>query len=233
MDLLDEILFEPPEPSCVLNLAGLPGSGLRIYDKSPYGNNGTLVGVTWKRLPTGLWYPYFDGTDDYIYCANSSSLNFGANDDFTIKFWHHATTLEKHCGVNKANTDASASGYYLMIFNTGVLRLYIIEGSDEYYISTGAGTVTAGVWRHFVGVMDKDNASGWKMYMNKISQSLTAVGTLADVGSLVATQQLWLNRTGTNYPEGGLSLVEIHRGLWTELDVQRSFDREKYLFGVW
>ena len=52
----DKIVLNPPALGTVLFLSGLPGSGNRIYDRSPYGRLGVITGATWKRLPSGLWY---------------------------------------------------------------------------------------------------------------------------------------------------------------------------------
>ena len=87
----DILVFEPPEPGCVLYLPGLPGGGGKIYDKSSYGNHGTITGAAWKRLPTGLWCLSFDGSDDYVNCGNSESLSIP--DAITIKAWVKSSSL--------------------------------------------------------------------------------------------------------------------------------------------
>ena len=50
----DELVFNPPELGCVLYLPGLPGGGSRIHDRSPYANNGTVAGATWRHLPVSM-----------------------------------------------------------------------------------------------------------------------------------------------------------------------------------
>ena len=66
---IDELIFDPPELGSVLYLTGLPCGGSKIYDRSPYGNHGTITGATWKRLPSGLWYLDLDALDDYVDCG--------------------------------------------------------------------------------------------------------------------------------------------------------------------
>jgi len=58
---VDALMFSPPELGCVLYLSGLPNSGSKIHDRSPYGNHGAITGATWQRLPSGLWCLSFDG----------------------------------------------------------------------------------------------------------------------------------------------------------------------------
>jgi len=85
----EELVFNPPELGCVLSLPEFPGGGSRIYDRSPYGNIGTITGAGWQRLPGGLWCLSFDGTDDYVNCGNKSSLDItGA---ITLETWVKVT----------------------------------------------------------------------------------------------------------------------------------------------
>jgi len=81
MDELDEFLYEPPEIGTVLYMTGLPGGGSTIYDRSPYGSHGTIVGATWVR-EGGLWGLSYDGTNDYVE-ATCPQLNF-TSEDFSI-----------------------------------------------------------------------------------------------------------------------------------------------------
>ncbi len=78
--------FPPPPADCVLYLPGYPAQGSTIQDFSGQGNNGTITGATWKRLPSGLWYLDFDGNDDYITLGSASVLNFTSG-DFSILAW--------------------------------------------------------------------------------------------------------------------------------------------------
>lgn len=54
-----------------------------IRDRSGEGNDGTLVGTTWKRLGTGLWVNRFDGTDDVI----TVTLANNVAPPFTLNIW--------------------------------------------------------------------------------------------------------------------------------------------------
>ena len=74
-----------PPIGCVLDLPGLPGGGNKIYDRSPYGNIGTIIGATWLRTPSGLWVLSFDGSDDYVDCGSGSSLDITGG--ITVEVW--------------------------------------------------------------------------------------------------------------------------------------------------
>ena len=81
----EDLIFNPPQLCCVLCLPGLPGAGSKIYDRSPYGNVGTIVGANWVRLPGGLWCLNFDGADDHVDFGTTPSLDItGDTEQFTF-----------------------------------------------------------------------------------------------------------------------------------------------------
>ena len=82
---MNKLLFGASEPDSVLSLPGLPGGGSKIYDRSSYGNNVTVMGATWKVLPSGLWHLYFDGTDDYL-CPGDDS-QYDITGQVTLGAW--------------------------------------------------------------------------------------------------------------------------------------------------
>ena len=90
---INTIYHEPPRVNglstppigCVLDLPGLPGNGSYSYDRSPYGNHGTIIGAVWKRLPSGLWCLDFDGLDDNVNCGNASA--FDITGSFSAWIW--------------------------------------------------------------------------------------------------------------------------------------------------
>ncbi len=84
-----------PPIGCVLDLPGLPGAGNKIYDRSPYGNHGTITGAVWKRLPSGLWVLNFDGSDDRVDCGDDPSLSPGLG-DWSISVWIKATVDDNY-----------------------------------------------------------------------------------------------------------------------------------------
>lgn len=101
MALRDKIVFDPPEIGCVLSLTGLPGGGSYIYDRSLYGNVGSIIGATlvWQN---GLWCLSLDGNDDYVTVPHQSSLNITTA--VTIELWFKVSRKD----VLGAGTDDQA-----------------------------------------------------------------------------------------------------------------------------
>lgn len=77
--------YPPAEANSILYYPGLPGYGTKLWDRSNGGNDGTIMGATWKRLPSGLWITESDGSDDKI-IANNVSIG-SAPQYFSIVFW--------------------------------------------------------------------------------------------------------------------------------------------------
>ncbi len=107
-----------PPVGCVLHLSGLPGGGNKIYDRSPYGNIGTITGAVWKRLPSGLWYLDYDGSDDKVVIANESNFDF--TDTITIIMWV------------KPGTQTTA--YAAIISKELLIIIVVVIANDQKYL---------------------------------------------------------------------------------------------------
>jgi hypothetical protein len=119
----EDLVFNSSELGCVLSLSELPGGGSKIYDRSPYGNIGSITGAAWKRLPSGLWVLSFDGQDDYVDCGDNNSLEFTTG-PFTLLAWIYPTLLAAGLPQIFCRTDDGINGYYLCSESGGELRLY-------------------------------------------------------------------------------------------------------------
>ena len=60
-----------------------------LYDRSRYGNDGTMTNVTWAQLPSGLWVMVFNGASSLVDRANATTLSMGLrlNQGYTIEGW--------------------------------------------------------------------------------------------------------------------------------------------------
>lgn len=221
-----------PPIGCVLDLLGLPGGGNKIYDRSPYGNQGTITGAVWKRLPSGLWYLDFDGTDDYVNCGDVCNVGTG---DFSLEVWVKPDSTASADILSKGQAHAGAGyvmpSYLLWIYGTK-FRMKVRDADGEVECLANA-TLTAGAWCQLFGVADRD--ATLKFYINAVLQ--TDQPNISTIGSLDSTENLRIgNYSSTNYlPFGGLiALARVYRGIaLSALEIQNHFQQEKHLFGVW
>ncbi len=224
----EDLVFSPPELGCVLHLPGLPGSGGKAYDRSCYGNHGTITGATWKRLPSGLWCLGFDGSDDVVSCGSRASLHCAA---FTWECWV------------KLNGDGAGGAQYIVTLRAGDPDYnnpgFYAEGFGASYryatrfnnltpqISTTDSSYDTREWHHIVVTFDSGN-NALRFYIDgEPDGSYTLTGTYNPAGTMyIGMCQSW-------YPVNGfIALVRsINRALGT-LEIQHHFNREKRLFGV-
>jgi len=226
-----------PDSSCVLWLPGQddPHSAT-LRDRSGKGNNGTIYGATWTRLPSGLWVQLYDGLDDVTTVTNHASLNMGTG-DFTLEVWAKldldATT---RVAIAKYTEPTGILGYYLQYRNvTGIIRLYMNDATDAYYID-GTTDVRDGTWHHTVGVVDRDTAANCKVLVDGVDDTASRTGTLANVGDLDNTADLTIGRNSQVvlvFFKGYIALVRVYKGVALSDAVLKShYEQERHLFGV-
>lgn len=221
---LDELVFGPPEPDCLLALPGLPGSGSKLYDRSSYGHLGTITGATWQRAPSGLWCLSYDGVDDFTNCGNAPSLQI--QNTITVEAWVKQNTLGRRL-MGKMNSGATA-GWALYFDGAGKLGVWI--GGLSALVSDVV--LALGTFGHVAFTYDKPNGILCN-YVDSVLKRQTGVtgGTL-----LNTTDNLDLGRYnagGFAYFSGVIALVRIYNRALNALEINNHFHREKYFFGVW
>jgi len=226
----NSLVFNPPMLGCVLFLSGLPGSGSKIYDRSPYGNIGTITGATWKRLPSGLWYLYFDGTDDYVTITFPSAISFG---DLTIEIWVYPSTptgSQPYVGIADDLSKIEPNT------NDQVLNFAVWGGKWHTNMKDG------GAWQGALETATPTPDSAWHLYAltGIVGKSrilyLDGVEIASDATFTTLGSMEGLRVGGEMFGEDSnsqIALLRIYNYGRSALQIQKSFNREKHLFGVW
>ena len=225
--LTEKLTFRPPPPGCVLSLPGLPGGGSKLFDRSPYGNPGTVNGATWQRLQSGICPLSFDGVDDYIDCGNNNAFN--ATGDFTIEAWlkvnNPAASVAQGIAWKKAANAFTAANGWGAYVQQG--QLYINYGKVGGGYQDKGVPFTSTQWTHIA--VGKCGGSVFWIYNGVPSPIQTVTGN-PEVNSV----SLLLGKIGgTNLLTGMMAYPRIHRRALSPLEARRHFDAEKELFGVW
>ncbi len=223
-------VFNPPEPGCVLCLTGLPGGGSKLYDRSPYGNLGTITGATWQRLPSGLWYLDFDGSDDGINCGNPASLQLST---ITWELWVKPKAQTANNTYKGLLTKGASYYHGLHIYyqndNPTYIWLCVDDTTDTYAGINYRWPSPTARWWYVVGIAD---TTRMELFVNAVS-----------VGSATGSYQPTADScsVGIGGVGGGsarncaccIALPRIHNRLLSKFEIQRHFAEEKHLFGVW
>lgn len=169
---------------------------------------------------------YFDGSDDYVEVANSSSIS--PNEQITVEAWVYLnggsqTMVRKNpndylfewgtAGTNDAGTNpqwyiATASG------------TYYIYGSDSY------ASLNINQWYHVVGTYNSE--TGAKMYINGREATVTIANS--DLGAIqTSNSYLRIGNSGSEIFKGYIDEVRIWNRALTSDDVFLEYLRGVYL----
>ncbi len=185
-------------------------------------NNGTLLnGTAFAAGQIGQAFS-FDGVDDFVQVPHNASIDFGANQNFTIKAWIKVNSGEitdlggfivsKHDGGNSA-------GYFFYLEQNGTIGFDISDGVP-YYNLTG-GNVANGQWRHVVG--QRDGAVTRIFVDGQLAASMTATaGSLQNNDPLVMGD--YFDLLGSSNFKGQIDEVEIHNRALTAAEIQTNYE---------
>ena len=224
---IDKLVLDPPELGYILHLSGLPGSGSKIYDRSPYGNHGSITGATWVRTPGGLWCLSFDGSDDYVSIADARSLDLSTGNSMAC--W---VALPVRAGSSPTlNLICCKTSNY----TCGLIRHEPAAGS--HMIIYHADNYDAAKYASFVFAGDNN----WHFLVGTFSGTRTKVYWDAILQDTATSDDTWTNNTETlkilggiasRYKDGKIALLKIYNRPLSALEIQNHFNREKHLFGV-
>lgn len=216
------LLFNRPGLDCVLCFSGLPGSDDSLYDRSPYGNHGVVTGATWAKLASGLWYLDFDGVDDNVDLGAAVIPCLTLPQNFTYKFWCYD---EEPSGAEGSILGSVVtSGIDINRFSTDKLRVTEVNIT---HILSSTDTLPFSVWTQVV-VRRDDATDTWSIFFNAQPQGSVVNSREPDSAGI-----RYLGIGGYGPWKGRLALLQVFNRPWTSLEIQKSFNREKRLFGVW
>jgi hypothetical protein len=148
-------------------LAWWPGDG--NTNELVYSNDCVLQnGATYTNGVVGDGAFYLDGVDDYISVADSSYLNVGSNNNFSIECWIQAAgSRQVEPLVDKRGyMNGRYSGYILLLVN-GKLGLFVYSSSgNDGFVASASPDLRDTNWHHVAVSVDRDAANGGKLYVN-------------------------------------------------------------------
>jgi len=224
---IDKLVLDPPELGYILHLSGLPGASSKIYDRSPYGNHGSITGATWIRTPGGLWCLSFDGSDDYVDFGDalqSEPLE-------TIQIWLYSSSEINsstsmpfiELGVDGANNQRIYLGSYTGTIANEVIVCLRGAGHNYHYTTTA---IPAG-WNLLSFVW---NGSSQDIYVNTAAQTVSTYQPCTTPWKW--GDSLVIGKMGASYFTGRVALFRLYNRALSTLEIQNHFNREKHLFGV-
>jgi len=226
--MLKEGLYD----NCVLWLpftrnlrAGINDTDTEVYDRSPFGNHGTIHGAVWQTLPSGKSALSFDGVDDYVDCGNDESLNI--TDAITIEAWVKSSGSADPQPIVDKMKSGSNENWVLRLKSDNKAYFFLHEGHKREIASKTV--LDIGKWYHIVGTYD---GSIMKIFINGIMENSTT-----DVGSSILTNAnvpVSIGRA-TEYNEffnGLIDEVRIYNRALSEEEIKRLYELTRVFYGV-
>lgn len=220
-------IFAPPEIGCVLYLPGLPGDGSRIYDRSPYGNIGTITGATWVRTPGGLWCLSFAGADGVVNCGSATSLdNLTA---FTYEAWVNPTSAGENDAGRIIDKENKAFNF---LDATRALRMVIVAATTNADSRT-VEILPASTWSYVVATFNNDTDRRANIFID--GKACTYSLQNAAVGALQteAANNLLIGDDSTSARcwNGRLALLSVFNRVLSAVEIQKHYQATKQYFG--
>jgi hypothetical protein len=163
----------PPATGLVAAYAFNEGSGTTASDRSGKGNTGTLSGATWSTAGHSGAALSFDGVNDRVNVADSTSLDVTSG--MTIEAWVYPTALS---GWRTVALKERSGGLVYALYahdNVPAPAVYARVGGVDVRVA-GASSLPLNTWSHLAATYD---GAALRLYVNG-----QLVGSQALTGSL-------------------------------------------------
>ena len=123
--------------------------------------NGTLINdATFSSANEGVIV--FDGTDDYVDCGDSASLEFSSGESFTLSIWFKGTSA-RGCLLSKGyDTGSQDRPWYMLWCNSASdedVNIFLRSVGGGSFKTTNDNNVQDNEWHNIVGVYDASAAT--------------------------------------------------------------------------
>ena len=213
------------------NSSSYPGTGTSWTDLSGNGNTGTLTNGPTYGGSGSSGYIDFDGTNDYVDIANSSSLN--PTTGITLLAWYKMDALVSNQNIISKGFTSVASPFiqysFKMFdnspFNTPQFNLAL--GGSLVQLN-GATTMSTATWYLVACTYDK---SSMKIYVNNVQDSNTNSQT-ADISTYSTSLSIARWPTGNSqFLNGQVAMTLIYNRALSSTEVGDIWNATKSRYG--
>ena len=205
-------------------------NGTTIYDDATYGANCTRFGGASSapgKFSNGF---YFNGTNGYLTCPNTPSLNL--TQEISVEAWIKLNQT----GIDQkilGKQSGSSGGYKFGIYTNNKVEFEIRNTANAQFLNravAGGTTLAAGQWYYVVGVYSR-SGNYIKTYVNGVLDR-----TLSPVGAVLAptTTGLVIGREpfgNQYYFSGTMDDVLVWNRVLSEAEINASYNSFNYSSG--
>jgi hypothetical protein len=210
------------------NRKSYPGSGTTWFDKSGRGNNGTLTnGPTFNTGSLGSIV--FDGTNDYVDCGNSPTLNNTLQ--ISVSMWYRSNALPvspfyTYCLMSSQQLTPPYNGIDVRGSSINTLSFAIAINNSESLVQLG--NITVGQWINVVATYNGNFINGYRNGI--LVQSVSKTGSID-----VSTQSLWIGNNPSftpRYYNGNIATTQIYNRALTSQEILQNYNATKGRFNL-
>jgi hypothetical protein len=209
---------ESIDPGDIADFGGtLAGDAISLYatgySTSPAGNNGTITGATWSRLPSGLWVLNMDGSDDIV----TAPLVLDGVTPWYVGCWFAPLSITPNDGLWSVDPN------YTIYLNVNKLDLY---WGDTLFTCVPAANLVVGKWT-YLGI--GRDGSNWVSDLNETPDFATATSA-----NVVVSTTLYIGGQGLGaYGNFRQALYRVVMGrVPSTAERAGIFQSERAFFGV-
>ncbi len=228
--MLKEGLYD----NCVLWLpmtrnlrAGTNDTDTEVYDRSNFGNHGTIIGAVWQTLPSGKSVLSFAGVEDYVEVQDSESLRITG--DITIEAWVKPNDLSTWSTIiSKINNHE----FEVVSEPDGRITFYHGDGEFEFLSNISlSNSLQVGKWTHFAIVRSMSDSKVY-CFVNGVDkvggQSFSKTPTVSSASVTIG------GRLGTlhHHFNGTIDEVCIYGRALSAEEIRRLYELTRVFYGV-
>jgi hypothetical protein len=169
------------------------GAGRVVHDVTGHHHDGIFAGAPlW--VPSGCSHAIeFDGYDDWISMGDCLNLGTGDVTLFALVKYSAATQPDEWGGLHfgaiagRGYLDGSGQGYGLSINSSNEIYWQIRNQGDSLSISSDVA-LNDGQYHLAIGVCDRDNVTGMRLYIDGVQQTVVADPTPFNGNDLVGSR---------------------------------------------
>jgi len=206
------------------------GTGTTWTDLSGNGNNGTLTnGPTFSTTNGGNII--FDGTNDYIDVANTTTSFSFANTTFTVSIWFKPAVLSNGALISK---DGATSGWSIWVVSDGTIVSFLKNGSTvDAYQKLTSSVLQINRWFNIVSVITTSTTITGNNSITNYVNGILNIGTTIATTTYNADNSfnLYLGRRTTSpYYNGSLAITQIYNRSLSASEVLQNYNATKSRF---
>ena len=213
-----------------------PRTGTTWYDLSGYGNNATISGPTYNSAG----YFDFDGTNDYMTVAHSTSIAMTTSLSIYYVLWLEDTHADGTSGYGIATKTNSSwgvgvsPGWYIYV--GGVPSMYpqwvfgpANFGGSEEGNSYIASALVEATWNQY-SISYNSSANTVRKYVNG-GVSGTDVTGVGSMGSHTDSMRIGYINAQQKYLDGRIAIMLMYNRALSDAEVKQNYDAQKERFG--